>query len=53
MTAALIGAVVVIVGGLQANGMWGKLGPMTSVKGVITSGFALTALLLVVVLALG
>ena len=53
MTAALIGAVVVIVGGLQANGMWGKLGPMTSVKGVITSGFALTAVLLVVVLALG
>jgi uncharacterized membrane protein len=35
----------VIVGGLQINGMKGKLGPMASVKGVITCGFILTAVI--------
>lgn len=33
----------VIAGGLQINGMKGKLGPMTTPKGVIISGFVLTA----------
>ncbi|MFT4798864.1 MAG: putative membrane protein [Candidatus Azotimanducaceae bacterium] len=41
---ALIVALIIIVI-LQGNGMFGKQGPMTSVGGVITSGFALTAVL--------
>jgi uncharacterized membrane protein len=36
---------LVIIAALQANGIFGKQGPMTSVKGVIGSGFALTAVL--------
>lgn len=34
---------VVIAGALEINAIKGKLGPMTTVKGVITSGFVLTA----------
>ncbi len=34
---------LILVGGLQINGMKGKTGPMTTVKGVITCGFILTA----------
>ncbi len=34
---------LVIAGGLQLNAIKGKLGPMTTVKGVITWGFVLTA----------
>ena len=34
---------VVLVAALQINGMKGKLGPLTTVKGVITCGFILTA----------
>lgn len=34
---------VLIVGALQFNGIKGKLGPLATVKGVITCGFALTA----------
>ena len=41
---ALIVALIVIAI-LQGNGMFGKQGPMTSVGGVITSGFALTVVL--------
>jgi len=41
---ALIVALLVIAV-LQVNGMFGKQGPMTSVSGVITSGFALTVVL--------
>lgn len=37
----------VIAGGLEWNGLKGKLGPMTTVKGVITSGFVLTAIVYV------
>lgn len=37
----------VIVGGLQLNAMYGKSGPMTSIRGVITCGFILTAVLIV------
>lgn len=33
---------LLIAGGLQANALFGKLGPITTIKGVITSGFALT-----------
>ena len=36
---------LIIVGALQINGMKGKLGPMTTVKGVITCGFILTAVI--------
>ena len=35
----------VIIGLLEVNGVVGKLGPMASVKGVITSGFVLTVIL--------
>jgi len=41
---ALIVALIVIAI-LQGNAMFGKQGPMTSVSGVITSGFALTVVL--------
>lgn len=37
----------VIAGGLEINGIKGKLGPMATVKGVITSGFVLTAVVYV------
>jgi uncharacterized membrane protein len=37
-------ALLILVGALEFNAIKGKLGPMTTVKGVITSGFALTAL---------
>lgn len=48
---ALIGALLVIAV-LQVNGMFGKQGPMTSVSGVITSGFALTVVLYAIVAVL-
>jgi uncharacterized membrane protein len=35
---------LILVGGLELNAIKGKLGPMTSVKGVITSGFVLTGI---------
>lgn len=37
-------ALLVVWGALQINGMKGKLGPMTTVNGVIACGFGLTAL---------
>lgn len=37
----------VIAGGLEINALKGKLGPMATVKGVITSGFVLTAVVYV------
>ncbi len=40
---------LVIIGGLEFNALKGKLGPMATVKGVITSGFALAAVLYVAV----
>ncbi len=39
----------IVIVGLEANALFGKPGPMTTVKGVITSGFALTAILYVIV----
>jgi len=36
--------VTLLVGGLQVNAMVGKTGPMTTIKGVITCGFGLTVL---------
>ncbi|MEJ2087945.1 MAG: urate hydroxylase PuuD [Gammaproteobacteria bacterium] len=45
---ALIVALIIIAA-LELNGIFGKQGPMTSVSGVITSGFVLTAVLWAVV----
>lgn len=36
-----------IVAGLEINAIKGKMGPITSIKGVITSGFVLTAIFVV------
>ncbi len=41
-------AFAIIAGGIQLNGMRGKLGPITTVKGVVTCGFILTAVLYLV-----
>jgi uncharacterized membrane protein len=38
---------VLIVAAIQGNAMYGKTGPMTSIKGVIHCGFALTAVFVV------
>ena len=35
----------IVIGALEVNSVKGKLGPMTTVKGVITSGFILTAVI--------
>jgi uncharacterized membrane protein len=43
---------LIIIFILEANGIFGKQGPMTSVAGVITSGFILTAILYGVVVIL-
>jgi len=37
---------LIVVGALQGNGMYGKTGPITTIKGVITCGFALTVVLI-------
>jgi uncharacterized membrane protein len=42
---AALGLLCVIILALEVNGIVGKQGPMTSVKGVIGCGFALTAVL--------
>lgn len=42
--AAMWAVMILLILALEANALKGKLGPMTSVKGVIHSGFALTAL---------
>jgi uncharacterized membrane protein len=42
-TVYLVVAMAIILG-LEVNALKGKMGPMTTIKGVITSGFALTAL---------
>ena len=47
-----LGVVLVIIAALQANAIFGKQGPMTSVKGVISCGFGLTAVLYGVMVAL-
>ena len=48
----LLLAMVVIIGALQVNALYGKTGPMTTVRGVIHSGIALTAILYVAVIFL-
>jgi len=48
----LHGALTLIIVGLEANGIKGKLGPLTTVKGVITCGFLLTAVLYAVMVCL-
>lgn len=39
---------ILVIAGIEGNAIYGKLGPMTTVKGVITSGFVLTAIFLVI-----
>jgi uncharacterized membrane protein len=46
-------AIFVIVGALEVNALKGKLGVLTTVRGVIVSGFALTAVLFGVMKFLG
>lgn len=41
-----------VIGGIEANAIWGKLGPMKSVVGVIHAGLGLTVLLFVLLEAL-
>ncbi|HMN69092.1 MAG TPA: urate hydroxylase PuuD [Bdellovibrionales bacterium] len=40
-------AALIVIFGIEANAIVGKLGPMTTIKGVITSGFVLTAIFVV------
>lgn len=47
--ALLAGVLALIAGVIELNALKGKTGPMTTVKGVIHSGFALTVFLYVVV----
>ena len=46
--AAMI-AVTAVILLIQANGVYGKMGPITSVKGVIHCGIALTVLLYLII----
>lgn len=46
-------ALLVVIGGLELNAIKGKMGPMASVKGVIASGFILTAVLYGIIEYLG
>ncbi len=39
----------VLIGALQANGMFGKTGPIATIKGVITGGFVLTGVLIALI----
>ncbi len=41
--------ILVLIGAIEINAIKGKTGPMTTVKGVITSGFVLAAVLFLVV----
>ena len=50
MNALIAGLIIIFV--LEANAIFGKQGPMTSVAGVITSGFILTVVLYGVVVFL-
>jgi uncharacterized membrane protein len=40
--------ILILIGALEANAVYGKNGPMTTIKGVITSGFVLTAIIVVI-----
>lgn len=50
---AVLGALGVVIGALWINGIVGKTGPMTSVKGVITYGLVLTVVLYGIIEVLG
>ncbi|MBY0470455.1 urate hydroxylase PuuD [bacterium] len=45
-------AVALIIGGAEYNALKGKTGPLTTIKGVITCGFALTAVFYILMEAL-
>ena len=51
MTALIL--ILIIIAALELNAIFGKQGPMTTVKGVIASGFALWAVLLGLLLITG
>ncbi len=51
MTALII--LLIIIAALELNAIFGKQGPLTTVKGVIASGFALWAVMLGVLVAAG
>jgi uncharacterized membrane protein len=53
LNTALLGALGAVIGVLWINGIAGKTGPMTSVKGVITSGLVLTVVLYGMIEVLG
>jgi uncharacterized membrane protein len=40
---------LVLIGALEANALFGKTGPMTTIKGVVSCGFALTGALVVLI----
>ncbi len=40
--------ILVLVGAIEANGIVGKAGPITSIKGVITGSFVLTAVIILI-----
>lgn len=44
-------ALFVLIGALEANAIFGKTGPITTIKGVITAGFALTGVIVVLISA--
>lgn len=46
-------AFLLIIGAIELNAIKGKMGPLTTVRGVIASGFGLTALLFIVGKVLG
>ncbi len=39
---------LIVILGIQANAMFGKTGPITTIKGVITSGFVLTVIFMAI-----
>lgn len=41
------GVFMILIGVLELNAIMGKTGPMTTIKGVVTSGFILTAVLVI------
>jgi uncharacterized membrane protein len=40
--------VLIIIGGIEINGIKGKMGPITTIKGAVTSGFVLTVIFIIV-----
>jgi len=43
---------IILILGLEANAIWGKTGPITTIKGVTTAGFVLTAVFVILLTVL-